>query len=600
MEHLVCGAFHCSIAPAWIAHAKDNRNRIFSSNPDNEPDEELSPVGVDYNQVFDGQDAHTRFNFLAGTSKKCLIITLTQQEKQLLILSGLIHPERLVSFEERYPFWPNIKFVNNARKNHTLLLKLLKSISHLDIKGGATDYWSRKFMHKVARKIKKRSALDASFAHASFLPYQEAFKLSETRPGRRVIALDFNSMYGSCMSGEFSDPSHLIHQQINHYYQSGTFLATGLYRVHLCHPVSEFIKKYHALKYVHLNNKYAFTLTENQHIEVLLHSNEIVYYSNHFSEIYIYEGIFSTTSISHPLLKDVQRIYSQRLHYKRQKNITLERLNKLQLAIMHGSVKRKKYRTNFFRDFKSAHHFLQKNFGLNCPDSMSPTEFLSHLSDGHRFTIEFGAGISIRYLTHHDDSIVFSLYSQVIANARVKMMQTIDLFHQFPELEICYCNIDSIHISLPAESISEFYRFAAPLIGEDMGKLKIEAQADQGYWFEPGRYWLIRENSVVLFKNQGVHNPYVDNPFQDGRSYYKIFNEDGYSVPIKCRKDIAGTLTYKKKLRVNDAASNMNFERYRVEDLASFSQIQHSMLQEIESSSGIKIDLFNILTKRYR
>lgn len=600
MDHLVCGAYHSDIAPDWAKIEQVDSLRIFACNPEHQKTPFFFPVGVDDQTVFDGQNALSRVTFFAQFNNRKAVITLTYKEKQLLISSGIIQPERLFCFEEMYPFFTHIKFVNHAVKNHTLLVKMLRKISELKIKGGATDFWSKKFMYKVARKVRKRSNLDAAFAHSSSLAYQEVFTLMESRPQRKIIALDFNSMYADCMAGDFPDPANLRFEKINKYYQSGMALANGLYRVCLIHPTGLFIGKFHALKYAFLNKKYAFSLSDKQNIEVLLHSNEVEYYAHHFEKIYIKEGVVSAKSIAHPLYRDSQRIYSLRLHYRRQGNRMLERLCKLQIATMYGSVKRKKYRSASFPDFTTAHQFLENNFGLKCPISMQPSEFLNFLSDGKRFTITIDTKIHIRYLTHHASSLLFSLYSQVIANARVKMMQTIEFMSQFPELEVCYCNIDSIHVSLPKESIHSFYEYIAPLMGNDMGKLKMEIQADHGYWFEPGRYWLIRDNAVVQFKNQGVHNHYVDDPFQDGYSYYKTYKDGEYTIPVKCRRDIAGTLTYNKKLITTAEPDHRFFERYCTEDLASINDIQNSLMREIQNSAEVKMDLFAEIAQKYR
>ncbi|EAB6708928.1 hypothetical protein DU754_03630 [Salmonella enterica subsp. enterica] len=600
MDKFTCGSHHVKIAPLWANAKSENSQRIFSHNPDKDTTVPFFPIGVDALQVFDGQHTYNLFTFLSQFKNPTPIITLTIKEKQLIISSGISKVGGIVCFEEIYPFFKDINFVNNASQNYIFLLHKIKCISNLNIKGGATDYWSRKYMHKVARKIKKCSLLDASFAHASSLAYQEAFKLIEARPERKVIALDFNSMYASCMAGEFADPANLVHQEINKYHSDNNVLPCGIYRVLLSNPINTFIREYHALKYCFLNKKYPFNLKENHSVETLLHSNEITYYAIHFSNIFIFEGIFSMKSISHPLLKDVRRTYAQRLHYKRQGNYIQERLCKLQLATMYGSVKRRRYHTATFNSVDKAMHFLQENFGLECPDVIQPIDFFKFISDGNHFTIKVDNEIKIRYLTHHANTIIFGLYSQVIANARVKMMQAIEFLKKYPDLELCYCNIDSMHVSIPADSIDDFYSYAAPLIGEDIGMLKIEMQADCGYWYEPGRYWLIRDNAVVLFKNQGLNSPYSNNPFQDGCSYYKKYHEDGYSIPVKCHNNIVGMLTYTKKLTLKDEPKNISFSRYEIDDIASFSNIQESILDEIEKSANFKIKLFETLSACYK
>lgn len=599
METIVCGAWHNAILAIDSLDRPDVRRRIFACSPDSQKPAEYFAVGVDLQQVFNGKSAVEKYAFLHTISKKTKIITLTKKEKHLLLTSGMVHPVRLFCFEEMYPFYAEIKFVNQAEKNYQRLRQLLADVSTLNIRGGTTDYYSKKFLYKIARKVKHRASLDAFFAHASLSPYQETFKLADARPNRKIIALDFNSMYGDCLRGQFADPATLSSHTLNSQYDDSKKLPRGLYRVRLSQPTSDFISQYHALKFVFLNKKYTFSFAASSSIETLLHSNEIEYYARHFSEIHLLEAVLSHQSIPHPLTRDAERIYAQRQHYKKQQNKKLERLCKLQIATMHSAVKHKQYQVAQFNDYSSALQFLRETFGLSMPPEMSPLAFLSTLSDGVKFIIKIESAITIKYLTHHSDSLLFSLFSQVIANARVKMMQTIEFLLKFPELELCYCNIDSVHLSLPDTRVTEFYQYLAPLMGDEMGQLKLENEADQGYWFESGRYWLIKNNSVIQFKNQGLHNPYARGQFQDSRAWYKIYQEAGYSIPIKCRRQLATTLTYKKYVGDTSNSLNIAFERYTSQQLSSGKLIQESLLNEIKASAALKLDLFNQLAATF-
>ena len=600
MKDFICGAWHSEIAKNWVMDHEENTRRIFAHNPDNETDEDFYPLGVDEKYVFDGKHMYDRFNFFTQFKQSCTLMVLSEKEKELLITSGISHCLKITIFERQYSFYKDIKFINNAHKNHKQLTYLIQYLFKRNMIRETTNYWSKKFSYKIARKLKNRSALDSGFAHASFLAYQEAFKLVEARSNRKIIAFDFNSMFGDCMSGEFADPSRLTHHKINKFYSKSNKLPCGLYRTRLNQPLNDFIKNYHALKYASLNKKFSFTPPDDRGIEILLHSNEIDFYANHFKEIFVYEGIYSSRVITHPLFSEARRTYAQRVNFKLQKNHMLERLCKLKLATMHSAVKRRKYEIKIFKKFIFASEFLRNNFGLTCPEEMNPRDFLKYISDGKRFKITVDEKITIRYLKHEDNSLVFSLYSQVIANARVKMMKTIENFLSFPGVDICYCNIDSLHVSLPQESVSDFLNYAAPLIGEKMGQLKVEVHADKGYWFEAGRYWLIKDNQVVMYKNQGLNNPYVKNFFQNGRSYYKIYKENGYTIPVKCRRDISGVLTYKKIIEFTQDTSHILFSRFNLSDITTINQIQLKTLDEINKSCDLKIELFNKISDIYQ
>jgi hypothetical protein len=598
--HLICGAFDSSIAETWRNLETPTHRRIYSKNPDKYLDRSFLYVGVDDQQVFDGKDYHNRLSFMSNIGKHKEILTLTRREKELIISSGIFKAKRLVCFEEIYPFFAGVKYVSCSHKNYTFLKRALNYVSKLKINGATTNYWSQKYLHKVARKIGSVSTLDLAFFHASNVPYQESFKLSEARQNRCVIALDFNSMYGACMTGDFPDPTKLFYSKINKIYFANEPLNSGLYRVLLSYPKTEFIKKYHALKFAVLNRKYSFSMDEQSQVEVLLHSNEIHFYAKHFAATYIYEGVISARNIPHPLINDVHRTYAQRTNFKKQGNQTLERLCKLQIATIHSAVNRKKFRTIVFHEPLEACLFFQMNYGIKRPEGMHLSVFFGILSDGVRFTIKIDKKITITYISFKDDSVIHSLFSQVIANSRVKMLQAIEFMKEFPGLEICYCNIDSLHISIPTESTQEFHRYVEPLIGGGMGMLKIEAEAEKGYWFEPGRYWLIKGNAISLFKNQGLNTPYTNDLFQDSLSYYKTYEEDGFTIPIKCRRNIAGALTYKNKISNINDPTHIEFCRYDIADILTPNKVQESITNEIKSSSITKLDLFYQLAKKYK
>ena len=90
-----------------------------------------------------------------------------------------------------------------------------------------------------------------------------------------------------------------------------------------------------------------------------------------------------------------------------------------------------------------------------------------------------------------------------MANTRIHLLELYEKIHNSSkEFELCYCNIDSLHISIPSDKEELFKDTIKDLISPtELGKLKIESITNRGIWFEPGRYWLFNDNKLVNFKN---------------------------------------------------------------------------------------------------
>ena len=148
---------------------------------------------------------------------------------------------------------------------------------------------------------------------------------------------------------------------------------------------------------------------------------------------------------------------------------------------------------------------------------------------------------------------ICSLYSLVIARARIKMMETISLFSGFEDLEVCYANVDSLHVSVPRERYPKFQQFLCEknLLGENLGQLKIENTASYGIWFFPGRYWLYDEK-VVQYKNINLNSRYGNcSDFNLSGEIYVPDISDNSMYSMKVRFTFGSTL-YLRKVLVND------------------------------------------------
>ncbi len=117
-------------------------------------------------------------------------------------------------FKNRKPISKTLfRYNSEAKSNYQHLQNYLNSKIIQKYGLNISGYFVCENIKKVARKLKFKSSLDSVFYFYPVQGYQEVFKLFETRKDRCIIALDFNSMYGACLDGDFPDPSHLKYKK---------------------------------------------------------------------------------------------------------------------------------------------------------------------------------------------------------------------------------------------------------------------------------------------------------------------------------------------------------------------------------------------------
>ena len=165
-----------------------------------------------------------------------------------------------------------------------------------------------------------------------------------------------------------------------------------------------------------------------------------------------------------------------------------------------------------------------------------------------------------------NDTNIYSLYSLVIANSRVKMMKTIELFQKFSELEVCYTNVDSIHVSIPKDKFKQFKQYLEDnkLIGEELGRLKIENISQHGVWFFPGRYWLYDNDHIVQFKNVNLNSKDKNNLLSSQKRITFGVNAGEFVIPLFYKQSINDTCYLRKVLEEN------NFRRKQISEIVNF------------------------------
>ena len=529
--------------------------------------DQFTPIGVANNKLFSKNICGELLSSLYKLDNDANIIVLTNREKLLIFESGILHQQNIISLEEYFPFLKGIYFASDAKKNFENLIKWISYLKSRTVNLDFFHNYYRECDKKLKRKLYKISSLDQFFFFFPIYAYQEVFKFKQNSPEKQIISLDFNSMYSDSMSGLFPNPRKLKKISIKDFFHNGRKLSYGIYRAILEHP-DEFIQKYHAIKFFHLSKTYPLAINKTDRIETYLTNLEIDYYSEHFEKIYIEEGIISEEVIRHPLLKNRDNLYSDRLNFKKQNNIFFANLRKYMLTILHSVSNSNVKASRYFNNTEQVCEFLKNQFGFDIPTDESQKNRLLLSLINRNFYFQFSYdGLKLTYPQFSQSQNVYSLFAFVVSNARLKMMKTIELLKQFPNLDICYINVDSIHVSIKRHDLNEFNNFLQKnnLLGEKLGQLKIETVADYGLWVSPGKYWLYSNSEIIQSRNSCLQQPFDNNSHNIRLSQKKVILQktDEYIVPNIIDIIIRKTFSVRKKLNEQDN----RFERFTVDEI---------------------------------
>lgn len=597
IQKITCGRFDKDIYIDFN-HIENGQEkiRIGSKNPNILTLPIYEPIATDGNTILYKNKLFNIRDFLATSSKKVLdnLIVLTIKERDLILEELADFKLDIKIFEIRYPIFSHIKYISNIYKNYEELNKLLKEVSVLDIKGKSLAHnLSTKYLYKIERKLRFKNKLDYFFAFAYKGGYSEVFKFKEERKDRTVISFDFNSMYVDCMMGDFLEPKNIKYKKFKDKTDIDN-LDNGLYRVILKNAKNTFLKTFHPFKYVDLNHTYYFSLEENQHIEVLLFRNEILYYKSYFNEIEILEGFYSKKTISHPLKKYAKNIYQERLRYKKEDNKLMSNYSKYKLITIHSATNPKRFKTLFFYNEEKLINYLSAAYMINFPEYLNNTEKLEMLATNDYFRFKkYKNGYKVKVINFRTSESLYSISAQIVANSRLKMVQTIEKFLSHRSVEICYTNVDSLHISILKSEVTNFLEEHKDIISNKLGHLKIEAISEKGYWFDIGRYWLISNNSVDIFKNSMFNHKSNKTAFISNRKLKILHKSKIFSYVKISYANIYNSFTYHKKVMHTESLDNYNFKRYNFNEINNLVVAKHSYTKEILRSKKLKIDLYN-------
>lgn len=491
-------------------------------------------VGADHDSITDA-DGWKHINAYRDGQRRHAI-TLTQREADLIAVKnpGAAPPRAL---EALLPWLPREKYLGDSGKSFTLLTSLLRRYAaHLFV----PDEYCDRAWATVCNSVRMTSSLDASFYSAWHLPLQEAFVLKEARGDRSVIAIDFNAMYAACMQHQFPVPSAMRRVRYDRHLSPTDELPVGLFRCRLGGELSSFIRRYNPFR-TFFSGRYVGASLDDD-IEVDLNEFEVAFYRRHFSCIYVVDAVLSDRVMMHPLAKEARRAFASRMSYRSQGNKALADREKFKMTLLSSCTNRPTKMRRTFNDSAEALAFLAQRFGIQ-PFPGEPTAaFATWLKRGKRVSLAYdAAGTTVTAPSLESASACFSLSQRIVARGRTMLLEQMEKISRLsPDVEICYCNIDSIHFSVPKSALPNILGQLQAEVSEEMGSFKIEAVTDYGLWLEPGRYWLY-SSAVEKFRNRGIGDGV--HPFKDRRIHVSSRRIGGLHIPIRAEIDLGGSMS---------------------------------------------------------
>ncbi|MDT8399674.1 MAG: hypothetical protein RQ899_13780 [Pseudomonadales bacterium] len=482
-RRITCGKYDRQV---FLEDKPFKLNRLRSKNPNGIKKVEWMPIATNGEYVRYGNAVSTIdvfFNSVEENNFKNIIV-LTNKEAKILLSSAIQVRSKISIFENSFPIFENIHYKSDIESNFKTLICLLKKVAGWGFHSRSlADSISNGFLFSIERKLRHKNSNDFYSALAYQPGYQEVFKLKEERTDRKVLALDFNSMYASCMDGFFAEPKSLKKLSKEKLDSLDVYdLPKGVYKALLKNPTTDFIKNYHPFKFVQLSKGVCFNLEDNDEVETLLFDNEVDFYARHFESIEIQAGYVSNKSIQHPLYKTARRIYKERLAFSRQGNVALSNLCKFKLQCMHSSTNRRQIKKKTLSSLTALKRYLQDEFSILVPPEISINQALQHIQSSGAIEIKsVGDGFEVRSKKLDSEGALYSLSSQILANSRLKILNTLEKFLTYNGVEVCYVNTDSIHLSIPKRDFDGFLTGIEHLISEDLGQLKIQAISESGY-----------------------------------------------------------------------------------------------------------------------
>lgn len=514
--------------------------------------------------------------------------TLTQREADLVALAnpGVRPPQAL---EAIHPWLPAQKYLSDAHRGYLRLLAVNRRYGQHFF--SASSYCDKAW-GTVCNALRMATSSEARFYSAWHLPLQDAFVLAEERPDHTVIAIDFNSLYPACMQQDFPAPRQLRQISLQRDFIPGEALSVGLYRCHLSGEVSKFMQKYNPFRSFFSGRYLGVSLTAG--LTVDLNEFEVDFFQRHFQRIYLVDAVVSDRGVAHPLAVEARRAFARRQSYQKHKNKPLADREKFRMTLLASCASRPLRETRTLPNYPAVLEYLLRRYGIKPHAGEPSTAFVEWLSSGRHVSLTQKDG---QYVVEGpalgDGSACPSLGQRVVARARTRVLEQMEYFlAEFPSVDVCYTNIDSIHFSVPQEVFKEFFQQLQESACNEMGGYKIEAISKHGLWLEHGRYWLYGDK-VEKFSNRGVGDGVA--PFNEHKVCVVNREIEGLHIPIKATLDLAGSMSDAYGVKYDEASGLIRQPSVGMVHEMDFGEVLKQLNNHREQAIPIRLRAFRAL-----
>lgn len=346
------------------------------------------------------------------------------------------------------------------------------------------SYTTNLAKQKIRNKLGRLSPKQEFFQKAQQYAWQEAFVLEEKN--RLIYALDVNSQFPYTMTCRgYTNPKGMI--EIRKPNLSQILQANnGIIRVSFRIEDEWFAKTYPKYFTMKDGRKYF----NYEHVPFIwMHLNEFKEYEKYLNNITISHIIYSKQDTEHPLKALTEIFYEKRQQYK---GTIYEKIIKKFLVALHSAtnpqlnpiskeeIKKKISKAKFE---KNQRELLEYGYIVKEPEDLEYIN-IDQIKKGQYYTIP-------------------SLTSEIYSKSRLIIFELMEeLIKNFKDVKICYTNIDSLHFSFPKEQKELMDNFLKPYISKELGKFKLEAVGEIGFWFSPARYFILdRDYKIVKAVN---------------------------------------------------------------------------------------------------
>lgn len=554
-----------------------------------ETPKKLYLIGADVDTFTDknGTRPITDYQLIPGMRS----VTLTKRESDLIALSnpGLQSP---VALEDLHSWLPQQHFLNNSTSSFKALTSIIHRFEHHFV--SASEYCDEKW-NTICNALRQRSLLDGRFYAAWHLPIQDVHVLEERRPERSVVSIDFNGMYSACMQQPFPKPSDLRLVRLERLITEAEVLACGLYRCIIEGPSTDFINRFNPFRSFHSGRHLRTKIDEP--VEVDLNEFEVEFYRRHFQSIYLVEAVISDKVISHPLAKEVRRSFTKRRNYLSQDNKPLADREKYLAILMASCAHRPSRPRRAFETRGHAMRMLKAYYGIAPPKDEPEVAADIWLAGRKGIMLAAKDGATFVEGPHMSGgSACFLLGQRIVARGRICLLEMMErILVSALDVEICYTNIDSIHFSLPNESLDPVITWLKSECSDALGSFKIESVTKHGLWLEPGRYWLYSD-AVEKFRNRSVGDQ--KHPFKD-HSIHVVHRKIGeLHVPIRSTLRMAKTMSPSRSLTMDSDTGLIRQRLIEIGNATTVEEILETLEQNFMCNTPMVLVAFEDLRAR--